>query len=362
MFHGGQSIQADRCRKFPDVAAFLNLQQEVTARDDPTQARPQGANLRWLLDNPHLGQGRVLGETIRTSDGKILGMISRCPGSIGSVTIGSLAWRRETSMSMRRLGCRVFSCSGAFWVPQGVDFWYANSCNRQSGDLWAKCGGAMVPESDVEYLFPFRLGPLVEELAARRQWPRPVAGLLRATGPLATLVAAPRRPRNQLTIDYCTDLDRLAAVAECDRDPGPLQPDRSADYLNWMYGSLPSTPLENAPRVIYRFADRSGSEGWFALEFGRRGGREQIRCARVTDVVWPPGRFSATDVLPAIIEVAHPRADVLSIRGRVGLALPDGVKGVRSRPLLAPEGFLVSRTPSTGELVKLADFPFADRY
>ena len=83
---------------------------------------------------------------------------------------------------------------------------------------------------------------------------------------------------------------------------------------------------------------------------------------RLTDVVWPAGRLSVTDVLPAIIELAHHRADVLSIRGRVGLALPGGVKGVRRRPLLAPEGFLVSRTPSTGELVKLADLPFADRY
>ena len=63
----------------PEVAAFLNMQQEVTARDDPTQARPRGDSLRWLLDNPHLGQGRALGETIRTSDGKILGMILAAP-------------------------------------------------------------------------------------------------------------------------------------------------------------------------------------------------------------------------------------------------------------------------------------------
>jgi hypothetical protein len=98
------------------------------------------------------------------------------------------------------------------------------------------------------------------------------------------------------------------------------------------------------------------------LDFGRRGRHEQIRCARLTDVVWPFRRLSFVDVLPAIIEVAHRRSDVLSIRGRIGMGLRDGLMGLRRRTLLAPEGFFVSRTPPTGELVRLADFPFADRY
>jgi hypothetical protein len=250
-----------------------------------------------------------------------------------------------------------------FLNMQDADFWYANSCNRQSGSLWAKCGGIMVPESDVEYLFPFRFGPLAYELAIRKEWPQPLAGLLRAAGALTTLVAAPRRPKNRFSLEYCVDLERLAQIAECHRDPQLLQPDRSIAYLQWPYGSLPASPgSEDSQRVIYRFSDQVGTEGWFVLNFGRRGRQEQIRSARLADVVWPSKRLSFADVLPAIIEVAYPRADVLSIRGRVGLALHDGVLGLRRRTLLAPEGFLVSRAPETGELVKLADFPFVDRY
>ena len=59
----------------PDVAAFLREQQEITSREDPTQARPSGDNLRWTLDNPHRRDGIPLGETLRTEDGKIAGMI-----------------------------------------------------------------------------------------------------------------------------------------------------------------------------------------------------------------------------------------------------------------------------------------------
>jgi hypothetical protein len=37
-----------------------------------------------------------------------------------------------------------------FLGAPGFDFYYANSCNRQSAPLWAKCGALMVPDSDVE--------------------------------------------------------------------------------------------------------------------------------------------------------------------------------------------------------------------
>ena len=62
-----------------------------------------------------------------------------------------------------------------FLGTPGFDFVYANSCNRQSGPLWAKLGAIMVPESDVEYLFPFKLGPLAEEWAIRKGWHRAIA-------------------------------------------------------------------------------------------------------------------------------------------------------------------------------------------
>src|SRR5262249_8044868 len=152
-------------------------------------------------------------------------------------------------------------------------------------------------------------------------------------------------------------------IAERNLNPDLLQPERSVPYLRWLFGSMPKSPsnAENSS-VIYRFEDQAGRDGWFAIRFERRGRDDQIKSARVADGGWPFPDLAFTDVLPAIIEVAKDRSDVLSIRGRVGLALQDGSLRLRRRTLLAPEGFLLSKTPPTNELVKVADFPFTDRY
>jgi hypothetical protein len=114
--------------------------------------------------------------------------------------------------------------------------------------------------------------------------------------------------------------------------------------------------------VIYRFSSSRGHEGWFSLTFGSRGQRDQIRAARLNDVVWPFQEMAFTDVIPAIAQAARDQTDVLSIRGRVGLALQERMLGLRRRALLAPEGYVLGRNPPTAEVVKVADFPFADRY
>ena len=168
-----------------------------------------------------------------------------------------------------------------FLATKGADFWYANSCNRQSGPLWAKCGAAQVPESEVEYLFPFRLGPIIQELAFRRGWSPRVSRMIGVVGPLATLFAAPRLPRNRFKVDYCADLDRLSELSERYRKPELLQPDRLTDYLRWAYGGLTATPTDDQKVGTYAFIDDSGVEGWFSLSFDPRGGLEQIRIARL---------------------------------------------------------------------------------
>jgi hypothetical protein len=221
-----------------------------------------------------------------------------------------------------------------------------------------------VPESEVEYLFPIRLGPLLEELAIRKKWHPAVARLARTAGPLATLFGRPRLPKNRLRLEPSKDLDRLAEIAERDRDPAFLQPERSVPYLKWVYGSWVEAPGlgETEDTVIYRFRTPDGHEGWFSIGYAHRGCRKQIRAACLKDVVWPVERMPFTDVIPAIVEVVKPRSDVLSIRGRVGTGLKDRVLGLRKRTLLAPEGFLIGRNPSTADLINVADFPFADRF
>jgi hypothetical protein len=346
----------------PDVAAFLREQQEITSREDPTQARPSGDDLRWMLGNPHRREGIPLGETLRAEDGKIVGMIVAVPRlyRLGDKPLLGLAAGHFFVDAAARL--QGFFILRRFMGMKGADFWYANSCNRQSGPVWAKCGAALVPESDVEYLFPFRLGPLIQEVALRKGWPAGVGRTLRALGPIATLAAAPRSRRGPFRIEYTIDFERISSISDRWRRPGLLQPERSVSYLRWLYGSLPPGPDPDQRTAVYAFSDGNGREGWFALAFDLRGRDEQIRCARLMDVVWPQERTAFTDVLPAIAEAARTRADVLAIRGRVGLGLHDRDVGLRRRALLAPEGFLFSRSPATAELAPLADLPFADRY
>ena len=147
-------------------------------------------------------------------------------------------------------------------------------------------------------------------------------------------------------------------------EPALLQPDRSVAYLDWVYGSLPTTPATGQAQQVFAFRDAAGAglEGWFSLRFDRRGHDEQIRTARLVHVVWPQDRVQFAEVLPPILEVSRADCDLLSLRGRVGLGLGDRGTGLRRRALLAAEGYLVSRNPPTSELVTRADFPFADRY
>src|SRR5271166_2033459 len=165
----GFSFKAIAQEDLPEVAAFLYQQQEITSREDPTQARPNSDNLKWMLRNPYRKEGVTLGETLRDPDGKILGMIIAVPRMyrLGSQRlIGLAAGHFFIDASARMQG---FFMLRRFLGTQGFDFLFANSCNRQSGPLWAKCGAVMVPESEVEYLLPFKLGPLAEEWALRKK-------------------------------------------------------------------------------------------------------------------------------------------------------------------------------------------------
>lgn len=346
----------------PEVARFLREQQEITFREDPTQARPSGDKLLWMLDNPHRREGIPLGDTLRAEDGTIMGMIVSIPRLYrlgGRPMLGLAAGHFFVDAAARMQG---FFMLRRFLGMKGVDFCYANSCNRQSGPVWAKCGAALVPESDVEYLFPFRFGPLIREAVDRKGYSPAVSRLAAAFGPLATLVAGPRLPVGRFRVEYCTDLEQLSALSERHQTPDLMQPERSVPYLRWVYGMIPASPGPHQSAAIYTFTDGAGDEGWFSLDFDLRGRSQQIRCARLKDVVWPRARMPFLEVLPAITEAARQRADVLAIRGRVGLSLHDRERGLRRRTLLAPEGYLFSRSPSSVELAALADLPFADRY
>src|SRR5271166_5651364 len=184
----------------PKVAAFLYAQQVVTSREDWTQARPQGDDLQWMTCNPDYLPEMPFGETLRAADGKIAGMILAVPRLYrlrDKTLVGLAAGDFFVDAAARMQG--FFMLRRYFKLRHG-DFWFANSCNRQSGPLWAKCGAILVPESDVEYLYPFKFGPLAEELSIRKQWPGAIKSLLGSLGPGADIIASLRIPGNRFQL------------------------------------------------------------------------------------------------------------------------------------------------------------------
>ena len=182
-----------------ETAAFLREQQELTSREDQTQARPSGDDLRWMLANPDRRPELPLGLTLRGTEGSLAGMILAIPRlyRLGERRLVGLAAGNFFVDASARL--QGFFMLRRFLSVAGADFWYANSCNRQSGPLWAKCGAVMVPESDVEYLYPIHLGPLARELILRKSWPGPLGTMLEALGPLADLDRRPTAPQPSIS-------------------------------------------------------------------------------------------------------------------------------------------------------------------
>jgi hypothetical protein len=240
----GFQIQPLLEKDLAEVSAFLN--RSMTAMIAATRVSPLARektgespsdawqdNLLWLVDNPARRPEIPLGMILRSPEGSVAGMILTIPWfyrlkdqrllglAAGSFFVDSVARLQGFFLFRRYLG-----------IP-GVDFWYASSCNQQSAAIWSKSNGIQVENSDVEYLVVFRMGPLIEEAALRRQVPRPLAKSLSWAGPLAGLATAVKRPRPRLVSEPCDDWERLATIAERCRDPGRLTCERSAAYLRW---------------------------------------------------------------------------------------------------------------------------------
>ena len=88
---------------------------------------------------------------------------------------------------------------------------------------------------------------------------------------------------------------------------------------------------------IYAFNNDAGLEGWFSLIF-RKLGEGWIDPERDARRGLGAGSSSFIDVLPAIIEVARGRTDLLSMRGRVGFGLRDGEWGSGVEPCWPRKG------------------------
>jgi hypothetical protein len=325
-----------------------------------------GWDPRWLLGegNPARTDGIPPGEIIRDGNGAVMGMITYHPQyfRLGDKRVLGLgAGNFHVDPSARLQGFFLFK---RYLNHPRADFCFATSCNDNSGALWAKCGAGQVPNSDTEYLYVRHAGPVLQEHALRTGLPRALALSARLAGPVLNLVMWARRRGSSLKVRRSTEWERLAELAEQNRDPACLTHERTVAVLQGKYETLANKgQIGGTADGMYHFTDAQGREGWFALQEARRGRLNQIGTITLLDVVWPRTRLDFADVLRALIGVASGRADMISIRDRACFGLRPGLCGFRARALPAPEAFIVSPgrsgLPPSAELARLADFSAA---
>jgi hypothetical protein len=321
---------------------------------------------RWLLDegNPAQTEGIPAGEIIRNDQGAIVGMIGFHPlyfryGDRRLLGLGAHNFFVDPTARMQ--GFMLFR---RYLNNPKADFCFSTTCNTNSGPLWAKCGAVHLPDSDSEYLLVLRYGPVLKELAIKKGVPKAVASVLLLAGPPAGLVLRPRGKHSGLKCERCDDWERLSAIAERNRDPTRVTPERSAKVLQRRFDAMCRDARSSGSLDgIYRFTASSGHEGWFLISAKLRGSTGQVRGLDLLDVVWPRGSLEFSSVISAVIEVAGSRADVLSIRDRSAWGLHPGLLGARRRTFPAQEAFVYSRAgsglPQPAELAPIADLPTA---
>jgi hypothetical protein len=291
--------------------------------------------LRWLLQENPSGFGASHGYCVRDTSGAIRGADVAFPWPF-------------IANGMRLTGY----CSGAFFVEpaartlgtfliknylktDGFPFFFATTCNSQSGAIWKALGGKAVPNHDREYVFPFKFEVVLKaQLKGRLQAFAPVSGCARVLNPLAQILA---RRSSGLLIRQSRDWDKLSALFYQNASPNVLTTDRTPRWLDWRYGERGP----NAARV-YTFRNERGHEGWFALGDAVRGYRAPMRGQVLLDAVWPSHSMSFEDLFPAILRLAALDGDALFLQPRAGVDYARCSRFIFCKRL-PPRIFVVSR-------------------
>lgn len=342
----GFSVQPLEERALPEAAGFLAA--AIASLDDPTcgiaetAAGPNAGELletlRWrLVSNPMRRSGTELGHVLRRHDGSLAGTHLVFPwrfrlGSRALFALGSGAIFVDPSA--RVYGFVLFK---RFLAIEDVDFWFANTCNLNSGRLWSKLGGRPVPRTEHEDLFPLRAGPLAREYALRRGWGDRAASVFAGAATLGSPLLRLRGRRSRLRVEECDDWERLSDLSARHTPDDALVSDRSPEYFRWCYGESPA----GERRKTYRLVDPSGREGWFAVGRQIRGLRRQIRSVALLDWSLPPDGFDPTDALAAVLSVARETGDLFFVRGRKDARIEDSGLPFRRRTLAGPSGYVI---------------------
>jgi len=342
-------IQPVLSSALPDVASFLsrwrdneNENESSSAqqlfREDPLSIERR---LRWLLlDNPVVTDDAPRGYCIRDHSGIVRGLTLSFPAAF-------------LASDQRLLGL----CSGSFFVePQartlgyylfrkylsspGYSFFFATTCNANSGALWRKVGGCAVPNSETEHILPLRLDVMLPALVNVRTSSVVASAVARIFGrcanPVLQILA---RQSSELTIEPSRDWQKLSELFHRHRVADWITSDRSPEFLEWRYGhASPHRPCD-----IYLFRDKRGNEGWFALGNMLRGRQGQIRGTVLLDAVWPREKMSFRDIFPEILRLVAGTADAIFFRPRPGLDYCECSRWIIPRRSDPPPAFVITR-------------------
>ena len=367
----GFDIRTIEERDLPEVASFL--QRSIAALRTPdvphaagVEDTTSGTNFNWLLggNNTAFDDRIPACEIVRNASSEVVGMLCYSPryyrlGEGRFLGLGAHNFYVDTAARMQ-----AFILFKRYMSHRAADFCYSTTCNANSGPLWKKMGASELPNSDAEFLIPLRAGPLLEEAAIMKGLPAFVRKSCRPLGSLADVVLQPRKRRGRLKVERALDWERLAAIAETNRDPSRLTPERDVTMLRVLHERVSGLAVSSgATSGVYRFTNSSGREGWFALRERPRGRSGGIHCVVLFDLVWPRDSIEIADILNAIVEVVGRRADILSVRDFASFKHFPGGQRIRKKSLTAPEGFIASQArsglPMRAELALITDFPEA---
>jgi len=352
-------IQPVLSSALPDVASFLRRwradQIQGSSVRDPLCEDPMSIErrLRWLLvENPVTNYTTQHGFCIRDHQGIIRGLTLSFPAAFlagDRRRLGLSSGSFFVEPQARTLGYYLFK---KYMSTPGYSFFFATTCNANSGALWEKLGGAAVPKSDVEYILPLRLDIALPAFVAKRTSSKVASGLTRIFGRCANPMLQLLAQRSAgLTIEPCEDWQRLSDLFRRHRPHDWIVSDRSADFLRWRYG--PTSPY--FPCDIYLFRDKRGNEGWFSLGNLMRG---NFRGSVLLDAIWPREQMSFRDIFREILRLAATEGDAIFLRPQPGLDYCDFSPWVIRRRLEAPRVFLI--TPKGDPLLAVDSLDYDD--
>ena len=341
------------------VARFLRDFSEID-KDNPLGSKRNESEIlenlkNRLASNPARSANVPLGLCLKDHTGKLNGTLLIYPWRFrhrnqvfwglgeGALFVDALARPHGISLFRRYLDLKA------------CDFHFAVTNNQAATSLWVKFGGVPLATSGYEYLFPIDIAPMAQEFAIRKGHTLPAALFSALSGKLVNPVSMWRSATSKLTIQQTHDWEKVASIAEKNRDPDSLVCDRSIAYLEWSYSKFQEI---NAERKVFIFETKTGQLGWFSMGWRRRGSLNQIYTARLLD--WSiPDSFDFNKIVGAALQIARSRrSHLLAIQARSDLSIRTA--GSMIRHYEAPRASVRSTTHDPNSLADKLIISVAD--